>query len=122
MAWALNKDKPIYAQLVEVIGNRIISGEYGAGEKVPSVRELAAEAAVNPNTMQKAFAELERKGMIITARTSGRAVTEDKELLKNLRFQMARDQINEFFDNMKKMGFEQDEVICLMKNVVEGEQ
>lgn len=121
MAWTLNKDKPIYAQLVEIIGNRIISGEYGAGDKVPSVRELAAEAAVNPNTMQKAFVELERKGMIITARTSGRTVTEDKELLKNLRFQMARDQIREFFDSMREMGFEQNEVIDLMKHVAEGE-
>ena len=77
MAWNLDADKPIYAQLVEIIQMQIISGQYRAGDRLPSVRELAAEASVNPNTMQKALAELERNGLIYTQRTSGRMVTED---------------------------------------------
>ena len=83
MAWELDADRPIYAQLVERIQKEIVSGKYQPGEKLPSVRDLAAVAAVNPNTMQKAFAELERSGLIVTQRTSGRAVTEDTELIGN---------------------------------------
>ena len=79
MAWNLDSDRPIYAQLLERIELQIVSGTYGPGDKLPSVRELAAEASVNPNTMQKAFAELERSGLIVTKRTSGRFVTEDKD-------------------------------------------
>ena len=69
MAWELDADRPIYAQLVERIQREIVSGKYQPGEKLPSVRDLAAVAAVNPNTMQKAFAELERSGLIMTQRT-----------------------------------------------------
>lgn len=89
MAWELDADRPIYAQLVERIQKEIVSGKYQPGEKLPSVRDLAAVAAVNPNTMQKAFAELERSGLIVTQRTSGRTVTEDTELIGNTREQLA---------------------------------
>ena len=82
MAWELDADRPIYAQLVERIQKEIVSGKYQPGEKLPSVRDLAAVAAVNPNTMQKAFAELERSGLIVTQRTNGRTVTEDTELIR----------------------------------------
>ena len=71
MAWNLDSDRPIYAQLLERIQLQIVSGIYAPGDKLPSVRDLAAEASVNPNTMQKAFAELERSGLIETKRTSG---------------------------------------------------
>ena len=80
MAWDLKSDRPIYTQLVEEIELRIISGRYEAGEKLASVRDLAAEAAVNPNTMQRALAELEQRGLVYSQRTSGRFITEDKEL------------------------------------------
>ena len=76
MAWNLNSDRPIYAQILEVIQLRIIAGQYKSGDKIPSVRELAAEAGVNPNTMQKALSELERSGLVMAQRTSGRIVTE----------------------------------------------
>lgn len=72
MAWNLNSDRPIYAQILEIIQMRIVSGIYRPGERIPSVRELAAEAGVNPNTMQKALSELERSGLVIAVRTSGR--------------------------------------------------
>ena len=89
MAWNLDSDRPIYAQLLERIQLQIVSGTYGPGDKLPSVRELAAEASVNPNTMQKAFAELERSGLIVTKRTSGRFVTEDKDMITQIRTQLA---------------------------------
>ncbi len=85
MAWNLDSDRPIYAQLLERIQLQIVSGIYAPGDKLPSVRELAAEASVNPNTMQKAFAELERSGLIVTKRTSGRFVTEDKNMIAQIR-------------------------------------
>ena len=82
MAWELDADRPIYAQLVERIQKEIVSGKYQPGEKLPSVRDLAAVAAVNPNTMQKAFAELERSGLIVTQRTGVQIYDENKERRK----------------------------------------
>ena len=77
MAWTLDSDRPIFLQIVERIQTDIVSGRYQPGDKLPSVRDLAAEASVNPNTMQKAFAELERTGLVYSRRTSGRFITED---------------------------------------------
>ena len=76
MQWQLRGDRPIYQQLMEQLTEQIVSGQLGAGDKVPPVRELAAEAGVNPNTMQRALADLEREGLMYTNRTSGRYVTE----------------------------------------------
>lgn len=122
MAWNLDADKPIYTQLVEIIQMQIISGKYKAGDRLPSVRELAAEASVNPNTMQKALAELERYGLIITQRTSGRTVTEDTELIKQTQAQLADEYIKNFFRIMKELGYSQDEIILLIKCVTEEEK
>lgn len=115
MAWILDADKPIYSQLVEIIQMQIISGRYKAGNKLPSVRELAAEASVNPNTMQKAFAELERNGLIITQRTSGRTVTEDIELIKQTQAQLAEEYISNFFRIMKELGYTEEEILKLIE-------
>ena len=122
MAWSLDSDRPIYAQLVERIQMQIVSGGYPPGGKLPSVRELAAEAAVNPNTMQKAFAELERSGLIVTQRTNGRTVTEDEELIKSIRRKLAKEHILFFFSKMKELGFTEEEVYQLVKKGCEGEE
>jgi len=98
MAWELNSDRPIYTQILEKIQMRIISGVYQPGERLPSVRELAAEASVNPNTMQKAFTELERSGLIQTQRNSGRTVTEDTSMIKQVQTQVALSQVQSFFN------------------------
>ena len=100
MAWTLNADRPIYTQLVEKIQRDIVSGVYKAGDKIPPVRELAAEAAVNPNTMQKALAELERMGLLYTQRTSGRFVTEDGEMINKIKNEMASEQIKIFLEKI----------------------
>ena len=115
MAWNLNSDRPIYAQILEVIQIRIIAGVYKPGERIPSVRELAAEAGVNPNTMQKALTELERSGLVMAVRTSGRMVTEDMEMIRQTRVQLAREQVHEFIDRMEKLGFGREEVLRLLE-------
>lgn len=121
MAWNLNSDRPIYAQILEIIQLRIIAGVYKPGEKMPSVRELAAEAGVNPNTMQKALSELERSGLVTALRTSGRVVTEDKAMIAETRNQLAQEKISEFIGKMKELGFEKEEIVALL-NVQEGEK
>lgn len=115
MAWTLDSDRPIYAQLVERIQMQIVSGQYPPGGKLPSVRELAAEAAVNPNTMQKAFAELERNGLIITQRTNGRNVTEDTELIREIRQKLAEKNIDIFMKGMQELGYQKEEMIALLQ-------
>ncbi len=105
MEWNLEEGRPIYAQLVELIQMRIAAGQYAPGEKLPSVRELAAEAAVNPNTMQRAFAELERGGLIVTQRTNGRTVTEDEDRIREVRKSLAETHVRDFFDRMRSLGY-----------------
>lgn len=120
MAWELNSDRPIYTQILEIIQLRIVTGIYQPGEKMPSVRELAAEAGVNPNTMQKALSELERSGIVTAQRTSGRVVTKDREMIEETRNQLAREKISEFLGKMKELGFEKKEIAALLE-VKEGE-
>lgn len=122
MAWDLDSDRPIYAQLVERIQMQIVSGQYPPGGKLPSVRDLAAVAAVNPNTMQKAFAELERSGLIITQRTNGRTVTEDEEMIRQIKAELAKEHVDAFFIKMKKLGYTEQEAVELLRKKYEGEK
>lgn len=122
MAWDLATDRPIYAQLVERIQMQIVSGQYPPGGKLPSVRDLAAVAAVNPNTMQKAFAELERSGLIITQRTNGRTVTENEVMIRNIKEELAKEHVDNFFIKMKELGYTEQEATELLKKKYEGEQ
>ena len=121
MAWKLDSDRPIYAQLIEKLQIQIVSGKYPSGSKLPSVRELAAEAGVNPNTMQKAFSELERDGLILTRRTSGRFVTEDAALIQQIRHTLAREQLTCFFQTMKQLGYEEKEILSFISAEYEEE-
>ena len=97
---------------------QIESGKYQAGGRLPSVRELAAEASVNPNTMQKALAELERNGLINTQRTSGRTVTEDHEKIRLTRAALADEYIRNFFHMMKELGYSEEEIVTLVEQVL----
>ena len=121
MAWNLNSDRPIYAQIVERIQMQIVSGIYQPGEKIPSVRELAAEAGVNPNTMQKALSELERSGLVTAIRTSGRVVTENREMIMETRNSIAKTQIQEFLQRMMELGYEKKDILTLLKKETGGE-
>lgn len=122
MVWTLDADRPIYTQLVEKIQMDIVSGFYKAGDKIPPVRELATEAAVNPNTMQKALAELERLGLLYTQRTSGRFVTEDEEMINKVKEEMASKHIKVFLENMKQLGYDVEETISVIKELKREEE
>ena len=121
MAWNLTSDRPIFLQIVEKIQADIISGTYAPGDKLPSVRDLAAEAAVNPNTMQKAFSELERTGLVYSQRTSGRFITEDTNMIEELKSSLAKEKINEFLELMQKLGYKNEEILSLMNQTMKGD-
>lgn len=110
MSFELNSDKPVYLQIMEQIERDILSGKYKPGDKFPSVRELAAHAMVNPNTMQKALAELERNGLVYSQRTSGRFITENKELLETMKREIAKKEVQDFITHMKTLGFTDQEI------------
>lgn len=121
MPWDLDNDRPIYLQLMERIQMDIISGIYKPGDKLPSVRDLAVEAAVNPNTMQKALSELERCGLVYAQRTSGRFITEDEDMLKKLKQEQAIHHITDFFEKMRQLGFPDKETLSLIQETIKEE-
>ena len=115
MAWILDDTRPIYLQIEDLIKTNIIAGVYQPGQKLPSVRDLAAEASVNPNTMQKALTELERSGLVYTQRTSGRFITEDISKMTELKEQLAREQIQLFLKNMEQLWLSRDDIRRLLE-------
>lgn len=117
--WNFTNDKPIYFQIAEEIKRRIISEEYSLGEKIPGVRDLAIEAGVNHNTMQRALSELERTGLIYSQRTNGRFVTEDKELIMSTKNEIADEKIQGFLKSMKQLGYTKEETIALLEKFKE---
>lgn len=116
MSWNLDSSRPIYAQIIEKVSLDIVSGKYQPGDKLPSVRDLAAQAGVNPNTMQKALSELERENLVHSARTSGRFITEDKAMIEKMREELASTQIKEFLNKMSQMGFVTKRQSLYLKN------
>ena len=114
MAWDIKNDRPVYIQLVEELELRILNGTYTSGTKLLSVRDLAGEAQVNPNTMQKALSELEKKGLISSKRTSGNFITEDKNLINDLRTERAASEVGAFCGKIKKLGITKNETIELI--------
>ena len=120
--WEFSTDRPIYLQLMERLQLRIVNGTYPPGDKFPSVRELAQEASVNPNTVQKALSELERSGILYTQSTNGRFITEDKEMIEQLKKDIAREKIEVFLEHMAQLGLKNEEVLELMGRFMKGEK
>jgi len=118
MKWELNSERPVYIQLIEQIQAGIISGTFKPGDKLPSVRDLAAEAMVNPNTMQKALSELERTGLIYTNRTSGKFITSDDAMISQLKRMSAKELVEEFITRMKQLGYETEETLTIVTEVM----
>jgi DNA-binding transcriptional regulator YhcF (GntR family) len=114
VAWEFDNSKPIYIQLIDELKLRIISGMIPIGSKLASVRELAEEAGVNPNTMQRALAELERDQLVFSQRTSGRYVTDDRELIKTIRRNFAEQKINELATTLLQLGYTKNELMELI--------
>ena len=120
MPWNLDDSRPIYLQLMERIQHDIISGAYQPGDKLPSVRDLALDAAVNPNTMQKALSELERGGLVYSHRTSGRFITDDSTLLKKIKTDLAQEYISTFLSQMRRLGLNDSETLEMIKETLGG--
>lgn len=121
MQWKLSDDRPIYVQLMETITAAIASGTLTAGSRLPSVREMAAQAGVNPNTMQRALAELEREGLLYSQRTAGRFVTDQSDSITQKRKELAMQQIRIFLSSMKEMGYTSEQTLNLIQQAVKEE-
>ena len=122
MEWNFRSDQPIYSQLMQKLSEAIVSGVFAPGEKLPSVREMAVEAGVNPNTVQRALADLEREELVHSQRTAGRFVTEDENVIKNAKLRLADERVEEFLRSMKKLGCTRDEIIGLIAAAKEEEE
>ena len=114
MTWNFTPDRPIYLQLRECIKLSIVSGKYPPGDKLPAVRDLALEAAVNPNTMQRALTELEREGLVHAQRTSGRFVTEDTRVIEKMKNELAQELAAAFLEKMAALGYNAGEAATLV--------
>ena len=115
MDFYLNDALPIWKQLAAQLKERIVTGEYPAGSRFPSVRELAQEAGVNPNTMQRAMAQLEAEGLVVTNRTLGRTVTADPEITGRIRRELAQERMTRFLRDMEALGYSSMEVSGYVK-------
>lgn len=121
MKWQFSNDAPIYSQLIDQIQVGIVSGAFPPRERLPSVRDLATEAGVNPNTMQRALAELERDGLVYSQRTAGRFVTEDQRMIDNVKRSLAQRHIQAFWEAMTRLGYDREEVLALMRREISEE-
>lgn len=116
MAWQFDSSIPIFKQIIDNITFRIIKGSYKCGEKIDSVRDLAIEAGVNPNTMQRALSEIESIGLIETKRGDGRYITDDAEKISTLRYKYIEDSAIDFINRMKDLEFTTSEIMEIIKN------
>ncbi len=114
MDWEIKSGLPIYTQLLEELKRRIVSGQYQPGEKLLPVRELAQEAKVNPNTMQKALAELERQCLVFAVRTTGRYITEDVVLIEETKKEFAQSHVKEYYKEMCALGYQKEDMIRML--------
>ncbi len=120
LSWELVNDRPIWVQLIEQLTRRIVSGEYPPGARVPSVRDLAAEAGVNPNTMQRALSGLEERGLLVAQRSIGRFVTQDAALIVRMRQELAEQELAVFKRRMRLLGYQDQEILEFVS--VKGEK
>lgn len=119
MKFEFDNNIPIYIQLVEQLKISIISGQLNSGSRIPSVRELALQTKVNPNTMQKALGELEELKLIYTERTNGKFVTNDQQLIDKYKAQYAKELSQKYILSMKNIGFDQEKAIEYLKRIGE---
>lgn len=115
MGWKINDGRPIWIQLKEQMIRRIVAGIYQSGDKLPSVRELASEAGVNPNTMQRALSALDQEGFSMTNRTSGRCVTQDQEKIEAYRQGIAKEIVKQYLSNLEELGYNRKDAVRLIE-------
>ena len=114
MDWTFTDDRPIWQQLTEQLTVRILKGEYPPGGRLPAVRELAAQAGVNPNTMQRALAQLEADGLAVGGRTAGRTVTEDRSIIQSARETRARAAVRACLELLAELGYSREDALAFM--------
>ncbi len=105
MAWNIDGDRPVWIQLKEHLARQIVSGQYQSGDRMPSVRDLASEAGVNPNTMQRALAALDQEGLTAASRTAGRRVTENAQKIEICRSEFAHKIMKRYLKEMAELGY-----------------
>ncbi len=115
MAWTFSSDRPVYLQIADRIQMCVLSGEYAPGEQIMTVRQLAMEAAVNPNTVQHAFTELETKGIIVSKGTMGRFVTEDPKAIEDCRNKMAEQMVKNFVRDIRRLSVTTKQIIEMIE-------
>ena len=113
---------PIYLQIMDDIKQQIVSGKLKPGDKLASVRDLAMQYGVNPNTMQKALSELEWEKLLYTMRTAGRYVTEDAALIGVLREQLAQERIIGLLNELQQLGYQNEEILNLLQRYMKGDR
>ena len=122
MNWKFTGDRPVYQQIMETLRGAIVKGELAPGKKVPSVRELAAQAQVNPNTMQRALTELEREGLLVGGGTSGRTVTTDQGVLSAMKKQILEELARECAEKFLVFGVTPTQAARLLESLEERKE
>lgn len=120
MSWTFDNKKPIYLQIMEKIKLQIVSHTLEPNQQLPTVRELASEAGVNPNTIQRALSDLEREGFVYSKRTTGRFVTKDKELIAQSRKQLSEEELEHFVSSMTHFGYEKEKLPGVVSDYIKG--
>jgi len=110
---------PIYLQIMNFVKKLIVRGILRPGDKVPSVRDMALFLGVNPNTVQKAYEELEREGTIFTRRGQGNFVSEDENIVDKIKERMVKDLIEKYRKELEELGLSKEEIFNLLKEMLE---
>ena len=121
MGITFDDKSPIYVQVMNMIKKQMVSKELKGGDKLPSVRDLSAELKVNPNTIQRVYKELEREGLAFTQRGMGTFITENENIIYNLRNDTAKEVMNSFIEGMKHLGFNNEEIVNMIEKKLQGE-
>ena len=121
MDWTFTDDRPIWQQIIDQMTLRILKGEYPPGERLPGVRELAAQAGVNPNTMQRAMAQLEADGLAVGSRTAGRTVTQDTAVIEAAAKARARTAVRECLRILEELGYSGEDAMVFIKEELNHE-
>ena len=121
MAWKFDNNIPIYIQISNIIKLQIVTKQLKSGDKLPTVRDLAETAGVNPNTVQRALSDLEAEGFVYSVRTTGRFVTDNVELIQKTRVELAQQELDSFVINMLNLGFEKIDLVAQLEEFLKGE-
>ncbi|MGT2811410.1 GntR family transcriptional regulator [Streptococcus minor] len=121
MAWKFDNNIPIYIQISNIIKLQIVTKQLKSGDKLPTVRDLAEIAGVNPNTVQRALSDLETEGFVYSVRTTGRFVTENEDLIQETRVELAKKELDTFVSNMLNLGFEETDLVSQLEHFLKGD-